>query len=122
MNLCGVLNVQSDQKSLRSEYPLEPIDYNMDVTDFKFTSSDLDIENDEFEVSNINDDSLLEILTHEDETDQDGKNVEKLITARNETGGAIEQGNEANNVPVTVTPIRNNSQKRKLSPPLDLQI
>ena len=92
---------------IRAEYPLEPIDYYMDVTDFRFTSSDLDIENDEFEVSNINDDSLLEILTDEDETDNDGNNVEKLITARNETGEEIEEGNEANYVPVAVTPIQN---------------
>jgi hypothetical protein len=78
---------------IRAEYPLEAIDYYMDVTDFKFTSSDLHIENDEFEVSNINDDSLLETLTDEDETDNDECIVEKLITAGNENGEEIEEGN-----------------------------
>jgi hypothetical protein len=106
---------------IRAEYPLEPIDYYMDVTDFRFTSSDLDIENDEFEVSNINDDSLLEILTDEDETDNDGNNVDKMITARNETEEEIEERNEANYVPVAMTPIQNKTQKRKLSPSQDLQ-
>ena len=53
----------------------------------------MDIENDEFEVSNINDDSLSEIFTDEDETDNDGNNVDKLITARNETEEEIEEGN-----------------------------